>query len=72
MAWIKAYITAFRFPTPDTAAVATRRSLRTFLQAGLPIFVAAGTGFAHLDVAQAAALTGAAAVLAFWQNVLGK
>lgn len=71
--WWRRYVAALgRGLTPEVAAEASRRSGRTFLQAALPVVVAAGVGLVSLAIWQAAALAGAAALLAFWQNALGK
>lgn len=71
--WLKRYFASLgKGLTPEVAADATKKSGRTFIQSAIPVVVAAGTGFVVLDVWQAAALAGGAAVLAFWQNALGK
>lgn len=73
MRWIKSYLKlTFGGITPEVAAEATHKSARTFIQTALPILVAAGVGAFSGGVLLAAALTGGAAVVAFWMNALGK
>lgn len=43
---------------------------RTFLQAALPVLVAAGTNFVDVELWKVAALSGGAAVIAYAQSVV--
>jgi hypothetical protein len=73
VSWFKRYVTSLGSGlTPETAALATRRAARTFLQAALAVVVAAGVGLISASVLAGAAVAGLAALASAAQNALGK
>lgn len=73
IAWFKTYFKSFGAGLPpEPAATATRKAVRTGLQAAMAVIVGAGAGWMTVDVAKGAAVAAVAAVFAFIQNALGK